>query len=118
MFSGIVIKGDGLGKNFGYPTANLDIDKKTAGLKPGVYAAYAFLRKKKYPAALVLKDKPWKVEVHLLDYKGENFYGALLKVKPVQKVGEAVSFDMKEELTNKIGKDLKKIKKALKISNV
>ena len=113
MFNGIVIKGDGLGKKFGYPTANLDADKKTVGLKPGVYAAYAFLRKKKYPAALILKDKPWKVEVHLLNYKGGNFYGALLKVKPAQKVGKIKQIDSEEKLKDKIARDLKLIKKLL-----
>lgn len=114
MISGKVIHGDGVGKRLGYPTANLDIKKEKIKLSPGVYAARAVLNGKKYNASLIIQKKIWKVEVHLLDYVGEDFYGAVLEVEPVEKVSEIVQFDNKKWLIKKISGDVNKIKKILR----
>lgn len=107
---GHVIHGDGVGKRLGYPTANLDISKDKIKLSPGVYAARAVLNGKKYKASLVIQEKIWKVEVHLLDYVGEDFYGADLEVEAVEKVSEIVPFKSEDELIKKIGEDMEKVK--------
>ena len=114
MIGGKVIRGDGVGRKLGYPTANLDISKEKIKLSPGVYAARAFLEKKKYNASLIIQEKVFKVEVHLLDYIGEDFYGARLEVEPVEKVSEIVPFETEGELIKKIGEDMEKVEETLR----
>lgn len=108
-FGGEVIHGDGVGKKFGFPTANLDISIQKTGLAAGVYATYAFLNKKKYQAALAIQEKLEKVEVHLLDYAGPDFYGEYLEVEPLRRVSGMESCETREELIAKIKKDVEKI---------
>ena len=114
MFSGKVIYGDGVGKQLGFHTANLDINVVNIGLNAGVYAATAFLNKKKYQAALAIQKKLGKVEVHLLNYHGPDFYGEELRVEVGGKVSELYEFTNQDELIKKIGRDIKKV---LKIFN-
>ncbi|HBU06649.1 MAG TPA: hypothetical protein DEB09_01035 [Candidatus Magasanikbacteria bacterium] len=106
MLKGIVIHGDGIGKKLGFPTANLDIEKKKCKFNSGVYAAKVTLNKKEYQGALAIQEKNWKVEVHFLDYVGEDFYGSFIEVEPIQKVSEMERFDSFEELQTKIKKDM------------
>ncbi len=110
MLGGIVIHGDGIGKSLGYPTANLDIEKNKCRLTPGVYAVKAFLDKKEYQAALAIQENKWKVEVHLLDYSEEDFYGNHLEVEEIQKVSEMEGFTEKDSLVEKIAGDIKKVR--------
>ncbi len=109
MFGGIVIKGDGMGKKLGFPTANLAISISETGLAAGVYAAQAFLNQKKYRSALAIQEKLKKVEVHLLDYTGPDFYGEYVAVEPGEKVSEMCEVSSVEELRKKIAEDIKKI---------
>ena len=74
MFGGMIIHGKGVGKKLGCPTANLDCDLKNIKYKSGVYAAKAILGDETYQAGLVIQHSPARVEVYLIDYKGEDFY--------------------------------------------
>jgi len=112
MITGIVIKGDGLGKRYGFPTANLDCPKKNVKVKCGIYAAWVFFEHKKYIGALVIQDKPWKVEVYILDFEGD-LYGKYMEVDPVQKISEQQRYDSTEELIEKIRNDIEIVKKTL-----
>ena len=115
MFGGIIIHGDHVGKGLGFPTANLDVKKSDIKLGPGVYACYAWLNKKKYQSALAIQSTTWKVEVHLLDYDGEDFYGKYLEVEPVQKVSEMQEFGSEADLRGKIKEDVEKVRELLGI---
>ncbi|MBT3419195.1 MAG: hypothetical protein HN726_02380 [Candidatus Magasanikbacteria bacterium] len=106
MFGGIVIHGEKKGRQFGYPTANLDISVDKTRLKDGVYAVHVLLEKISYPAALVIQSEPKRVEVHLIGYDGDNFYGTYLEVDPIQKVSEIESFDRVTDLQKKIASDV------------
>ena len=110
MFSGIVVRGDGIGRTMGYPTANLDTPQRKVDLDPGVYAVWVTLRRKKYKGALAIQDKPWKVEVHLIGYNAGDFYGTYLEVEPMQKVSEMCVFNSKYELKEKIDRDLEMVR--------
>ena len=111
MFSGMVIKGKGIGKKLGFPTANLDTTKDKINLQTGIYAAKVLLNQKKYHGTLVFQTEPLMIEAHLMDYKGPDFYGAVLKVKPIQKISEMVVVKTQKQLKEKIKKDIKKAKK-------
>lgn len=110
MLSGLVIHGDKIGRTLGFPTANLDIAKKHCPFAPGVYAVKVKLNKKEYQGALAIQEKPRKVEVHLLNYFGEDFYGKYLEVELVQKVSEMENMDSLEELKEKIQKDMEMVR--------
>lgn len=114
MIEGIVINGEGLGRSLGWPTANLNIPAEKTHLQPGVYAARAIFRHTTYLAALVISEAPRdKVEVYLIDYTGEDFYGETLQVEPVQQVSQLELKDSVEELKEKIGADMQLIKDVL-----
>ncbi len=115
MFKGIVIHGDKIGRTYGYPTANLDIALKATKCKPGIYAAHATLKKKIYKAALIINTIEKKVEAHLFEYKGPEFYGAELIVDPIQKVSELEEYDNHKDLQEKIDADIALVKKVLKL---
>jgi len=112
MISGIVIRGNGLGRKYGFPTANLDCAKKSVEEESGIYAAWVFFDQKKYMGALAIQDKPWGVEVHILDFRGD-LYGKYIEVEPVQKVSEYKNYDSTDELINKIRDDVVMIQDVL-----
>ncbi len=118
MFSGIVVRGDGIGAKTGYLTANLDTPKRKVDLDSGVYAVWVDVRKKKYKGALAIRNKPWKVEVHLLDYLDEDFYGVYIEIEPIQKVSEMCGFNSKYELREKILQDIKMVRDVLKYPTI
>ena len=115
MINGFVIHGDGIGKKLGFPTANLDIKKESCSLASGIYAGKTCLNKKEYFAALVIQEKVWKVEVYLLDYEGEDFYGDYLSVEIIEKVGELEDFKGSDNLIKKIGDEVDKVKEVFNL---
>ncbi len=110
MFGGIIIKGEGIGKALGFPTANIDCEKDKVHLGGGVYAAIAMLDSKKYVAALVIVTAPWKVEAHLVGYNGPDVYGEFLSVSPVQKISTLETYASEDELKEKIAADVLLVK--------
>lgn len=114
MFRGKVISGDGIGKTLGYPTANLDTPREAVTLRTGVYAAYATCLGKKYRAALAIHEKPWKVEVHFIDYDGADCRGRVVEVEAKQKISEMEHFDSVKDLKNKICDDIELVKRILR----
>lgn len=117
MFGGIVIHGQGVGKNLGFPTANIDCKKEQVHLGAGVYAGFAKLGKVVYEAAIVIMTNKWKVEVHLLNYDGPDFYGSHLSIHPVQRVGTLETYETSAELVEKICSDMELVKTVLKEKN-
>src|SRR5208337_2165759 len=85
--SGRVVEGDRLGRQLGFPTANLDV---TGLILPpnGVYAGLTKVKKKSHRVALNIGFRPTmasaggqlRVEAHLLDFGG-NLYGEELTVE-------------------------------------
>lgn len=109
--SGKVVVGDKLGRQWGFPTANLDV----AGLvlpPYGVYSALAKLDGKLYRVALnigvrptVAEGKQLRVEAHLLDFEGD-LYGRELDVEISEKLREERKFASPAELQEQIRRDV------------
>jgi len=114
MFTGKVIHGDGVGKELGYPTANLDTHVDNLGVVSGVYAAEVSLQGKEYRAALVIDTDIPKIEVFLFDYSGDGFYDTVLHVEPIQKVSDVAPFENRADLIEKIDQDIQKVKNVFK----
>ena len=114
-FSGKVVKGKGIGKNIGFPTANLEIDGRKFLPGEGVYAAWTTIKNssKKIASVMNLGSQPTidpllpsAVEVHLIN-RDINLYGLHLSVEPVEKLRSQIKFANIEELSNQISKDRK-----------
>jgi len=115
-----VIRGEQLGQQLGFPTANLD----PAGLAlppNGVYAALALVKGRSYRAALnigfrptvALKSQVLNIEAHLLDFS-DNVYGEELEVQIVEKMRDERKFSSKIELQQQISKDISAVTSKLK----
>ena len=107
-----VVRGEGLGRRLGFPTANLD----AAGLAlppTGVYAAHARLDEREYRAVLNLGCRPTlrrptprlQVEAHLLDFSGD-LYDRELEIVWVAKLREEEKFGSRAALQAQIGQDI------------
>lgn len=117
--SGKVIKGRGIGKNIGFPTANLSLENNIS-IKNGVYAGWVLYRKKLYKAAIVkgvsptFNDRTDKFEVFIIDYAGKkDLYNQYLKVFLYKRIRDQIKFQDKEALKKQIEKDIRKIKQIL-----
>lgn len=110
--AGQVVRGDQLGHQLGFPTANLH----TTGLllpPNGVYAAHASVAGKSLQAVLNIGRRPSvsnstltpRVEVHLLDFQND-LYGRELEVAFVAKLREEQKFDSLDELKAQIARDI------------
>lgn len=110
--SGEVKAGDRLGRQLGFPTANLDVAGRV--LPPhGVYAVHANIGKQMWRAVLNIGLRPTlqrtvpqlRVEAHLLDFDGD-LYGKELAVTFVAKLREETRFASLEELKQQIERDI------------
>jgi riboflavin kinase/FMN adenylyltransferase len=110
--SGTVVRGDGLGQQLGFPTANVD----TTGLAlppHGVYAVHAETGGKRCRAVLNIGHRPTlqnpnrqlRVEAHLIDFAGD-LYGQELEVTFVDKLRLEQKFASLAELRQQIAQDI------------
>lgn len=109
---GRVVHGDGLGRQLGFPTANLDIHGLQ--LPPvGVYAARVRDAHGPWlPAVMNLGVRPTvgaeaapRLEVHLLDITAD-LYGRGLEVQPVHRLRAEQRFSSLEALREQIARDV------------
>jgi riboflavin kinase / FMN adenylyltransferase len=109
--SGKVATGDKLGRQLGFPTANLDVTGLV--LPPnGVYAALTRCQGTLYRVALNIGVRPTvaagpqlRVEAHLLDFK-DDLYGAELEIEVGEKLRDEKKFASPGELREQIGRDV------------
>jgi riboflavin kinase/FMN adenylyltransferase len=110
--AGTVIKGDQLGRQLGYPTANLEITR--LALPPnGVYAVQAQVNGKTCEAVLNIGYRPTlqksepqlRAEAHLLDFEGE-LYGQEIELSFVEKLRPEKKFASIDALKEQIGRDI------------
>jgi len=111
VFSGRVVKGLGLGRKLGYPTANLAVPPEKI-VPPGVYAVRARWIKGRAPGLCNIGFRPTlgekkprlSVEVHLLDFSG-SLTGKELTVELVGKIRAERRFPSLAALTRQIRRD-------------
>jgi riboflavin kinase / FMN adenylyltransferase len=110
--AGKVVQGDGLGRQLGFPTANIG----TTGLAlppRGVYAVHALVQGKSYRAVLNIgvrptlqnQDAQLRVEAHLLDFDAD-LYGQELEVVFAEKLRDEQQFRSLAELRRQIAQDI------------
>lgn len=112
---GIVVRGDGRGRELGFPTANLDVPSDLLVSPDGVYAGWAHDRR----AAISIGTNPHfdgierRVEAFLLDFDGD-LYGERLVVEIWSQIREQRRFDSLEELVAAIGGDVERTHRAIR----
>jgi riboflavin kinase/FMN adenylyltransferase len=115
--AGTVIRGDRLGHQLGFPTANLDATGRA--LPPnGVYAVHAEVlgvtKPSSYRGVLNIGIRPTigdknpqrRVEAHLIDFQGE-LYGQEMELTFVEKLRDEQKFPSLEALREQISHDIR-----------
>lgn len=114
--AGTVIRGDRLGHQIGFPTANLDASGRA--LPPnGVYAVHAEIFGPNKPSScrgvlniglrptIADKNPQRRVEVHLLNYQGE-LYEKEIELTFVERLRDEKKFPSLDALREQIGRDI------------
>lgn len=111
-FQGRVVTGKGLGKQLGFPTANLEVVSPyqiTPG--NGVYAVVGVVEGLRVPgmmnvgvAPTISEDSKRTFEVHFFDFD-KNIYGKIIEIECVKHIRSEKKFESLESLINQIKQD-------------
>jgi riboflavin kinase/FMN adenylyltransferase len=107
--SGRVIRGDQLGRQLGYPTANMRVHRQKSPLK-GVYAVRVSGLGEVRDAMASLGTRPtvdgreMRLEVHIFDFD-EDIYGSHLRVEFVARLRDEQRFDSVELMAEQLARD-------------
>ncbi len=118
-FFGKVIEGQAIGRDLGYPTANIDIESDLKLIpKSGVYAANILLPDGSIKEAMMnigvrpsigIAVNTTSIEVHVLDFEG-NLYGEHVTVQLLKRFRSEIKFDSLFELKEQLHQDEKNIR--------
>lgn len=118
--TGRVVKGRQLGRNLGFPTCNLALNRRNIPLH-GVYACEAIIQMAGLDTITacgaanigyrptVTEDGEAMLEVHLLDFQGD-IYGARVTVIFKKRIRAEYKFDSLEALTAQISQDVEQVR--------
>jgi len=115
--TGEVIHGDKRGRDLGYPTANIRLDK-TCGLKHGIYAVRVGRGAERLDGVASFGRRPTfdngapLLEVFLFSFKDE-LYGATLDVGFIAFIRDELKFDSVEALIRQMDDDAARARAAL-----
>lgn len=106
-----VVQGKGIGKELGYPTANLDVSE-TLMPPRGVYASEVLIGARSFYAMTNIGVRPTfhddekteSCEVHILDFS-ETIYHQSIEVKFVRKIRDEIKFGSTRQLQSQIKLD-------------
>lgn len=110
FINGLVIKGSGRGKVIGVPTVNIDPSSAPKDFTQGIYACFITLSGQRYQGAMhygprpVFKDS-LSLEVHILDEVVIDVPDAV-DIEIVGRIRDVQDFGSKEELLERISKDI------------
>ena len=112
---GVVVRGDGRGRELGFPTANLDVPEGLLVAPDGVYAGWTRDRR----AAVSIGTNPHfdgverRVEAHLLDFDAD-LYGQRLVVELWSALREQRRFGSLDDLVAAIDDDVERTRSAVR----
>jgi riboflavin kinase/FMN adenylyltransferase len=115
-----VVEGLGVGRQLGFPTANLDTGYLVVPAS-GIYAAYVHLHRATYRGVLYVGTRPTVTpgvttrtcEVYVMDFSGD-LYEEWILVEPVQRLRDDQTFDSLDDLRAQISRDVQHAKSLLK----
>ena len=108
-----------IGREIGFPTANMS--RESEGLLPrdAVYAGWLYVDGQRYMSALsvgineTFTAVPRLLEAHVIDERGLDLYGKIITCEYVEFIRPAAKFSGVEELVAEINRDLDKIRSIL-----
>lgn len=110
---GPVVVGDKRGRGLGYPTANLDVDARTAVPADGIYAGWLVRAAgERLPAAVSIGTNPTfggtvrRVEAYVLDRDDLELYGEHVAVEFLARLRDTLRFDGVEPLLAQMAVDV------------
>lgn len=113
---GIVVDGRKLGRQLGYPTANIQVSEPFKLIpKDGVYAGRLKVGEKWYPGMVNIGNNPTvdgkdrTIEINLFDFN-ENIYTFAVRLELVMRFRDEIKFDDIDQLKKQIQKDETAIK--------
>lgn len=115
----VVVHGDAIGRELGFPTANLD--PAIEGFLPadGVYAAWAHIEGQRHGAAVSIGNNPTfegvparRTEAHLIDVDVDA-YGKQVELEFVERIRPMIAFDGLESLARALADDVVRIRSIL-----
>lgn len=117
--TGIVVKGNQLGRKIGFPTANLfPVKDEILSLKNGVYAVRVKVNRNIFDGMANIGIRPTldqhdlTIEAHLFDFS-EDIYGETITIFFYDFIREEQKFSGLEELRSQLKKDEIAIRKIL-----
>ena len=119
-YIGKVVSGNKIGREIGYRTANIEVEKEFRLIETsGVYATYVDYEGKEYKSMTYIGKKPTinndeieNIEVHLFDFDGD-LYDKEIKVRFVKRVRGEQKFESLDALKKQIQIDEKNIREIL-----
>lgn len=111
VLRGTVVRGRQVGRQLGFPTANLSLSEKQALPLLGVYAVNALIDSVRYAGVCSVGKNPTfngnkiSVEVHLLDFDAD-IYGKTVDVEFLERIRGEIKFDSPGELIKQINRDI------------
>ena len=117
--TGMIEHGLKIGRQIGFPTANMS--REAEGYLPldGVYAGWLYADGERYPAALsvgineTFQAVPRLIEAHVIDQTELDLYDKIVSLEYVDFVRPAAKFDGVESLVAQINRDLDKCRAIL-----
>ena len=116
FLEGMVQKGDGRGASLGFPTANLNIDKKRKVPKNGVYLTHTFIQNKIFKSLTNIGTNPTfkddvlkSIETHVLEFN-QDLYNKKIKIEFILRIRDEKKFDGPEGLISQIKIDINSLK--------
>ncbi len=120
--TGVVVRGNEIGRTIGFPTANLELpDEYKLINNAGVYACRVNIDGKEYQAMANTGVRPtigdradgdFIIEVNIFDFDGD-LYGSKLTVRFIERIRDEVKFPGLQELKVQLEKDRVKAKALL-----
>jgi len=111
FLSGTVVRGTRIGRQIGFPTANVQTESKHKLLpKIGVYAVLVEVNNKTFKGMMNIGYKPTfhgdtkTIEVHLFDFDGD-LYNQHVKVTPVDRIRDEQKFESIDAIKAQLVKD-------------
>ena len=117
--TGMVEHGLKIGREIGFPTANLARDSEGFLPRDAVYAGWLYADGERYMTALsvgineTFTAVPRLIEAHVIGVSGLDLYDKVITVEYVEFIRPAAKFNGVEDLVAEINRDLEKIKEIL-----
>lgn len=116
---GVIEHGLKIGRQIGFPTANMSRDAEGFLPLDAVYAGWLYADGERYMTALsvgineTFEAVPRLVEAHVIDQQGLDLYDKVITLEYVDFIRHAAKFDGVESLVAEINRDLDKIRALL-----